>query len=109
MDKKFNTPFYRYKNQIKADTKPKLIKVYDASVHDSKAMMQLLTEKKEEQPLYSDSPYAGEYQEAVYKKKKIINKINKKGYRNKPLTEEQKPTTERNSGHEQRSNTYLDL
>ena len=26
----------------------------------------------------------------VYKKKKVINRINEKGYRNNPLTEEQK-------------------
>ena len=52
-------------------------------------MEQLLTEKDEGQPLYADSAYTGEDQEAVYKKKKVINKIIEKGYRNKPLTEEQ--------------------
>ena len=51
-------------------------------------MEQLLTEKDEGQPLYTDSAYTGEDQEAVYKKKKVINKIIEKGYRNKPLTEE---------------------
>ena len=49
-------------------------------------MEQLLTEKDEGQPLYADSAYTGEDQETVYKKKKIINKIIEKGYRNKPLT-----------------------
>ena len=58
----------------------------------SQAMEQLLTEKDEGQPLYADSAYTGEDQETVYKKKKVINKINEKGYRNKPLTEE--PLTE---------------
>jgi hypothetical protein len=52
-------------------------------------MEQLLTEKDEGQPLYADSGYTGEDQEAVYKKEKVINKIIEKGYRNKPLTEEQ--------------------
>ena len=52
-------------------------------------MEQLLTEKDEGQPLYADSAYTGEDQEAVYKKKKIINKIIEKGCRDKPLTEEQ--------------------
>ena len=60
--------------------------VTDASVHDSQAMEQLLTEKDIGQPLYADSAYTGEDQEAVYKKKKVINKIIEKGYRNKPLT-----------------------
>jgi len=55
----------------------------------SQAMEQLLTEKDIGQPLYADSAYTGEDQEAVYKKKKVINKIIEKGYRNKPLTEEQ--------------------
>ena len=91
--KKNSTVFYGYKNHVKADTKTKLIEEYtvtDASVHDSQAMEQLLTEKDEGQPLYADSAYTGEDQEKVYIKKKIINKINEKGYRNKPLSEEQK-------------------
>ena len=49
----------------------------------SQAMEQLLAEKDEGQPLYADSAYTGEDQEAVYKKKKVINKIIEKGYRNK--------------------------
>ena len=56
----------------------------------SQAMEQLLTEKDEGQPLYADSAYTSEDQGKVYKKKKVINKINEKGYRNKPLTETQK-------------------
>jgi len=46
-------------------------------------------EKDEGQLLYADSAYTGEDQEAVYKKKKVINRIIEKGYPNKPLTEEQ--------------------
>jgi len=90
--KKNNATYYGYKNHIKADTKTKLIEEYvvtDASVHDSQPIGQLLTEKDKNQPLYADSAYTGEDQEAVYKKKKVINKIIEKGYRNKPLTEEQ--------------------
>ena len=98
--KKNNITFYGYKNHVKADTKTKLIEEYivtDASVHDSQAMEQLLTEKDEGQPLYADSAYTGEDQETVYKKKKVINKINEKGYRNKPLTEEQKANNKEKS------------
>lgn len=98
--KKNNATFYGYKNHVKADTKTKLIEEYivtDASVHDSQAMEQLLTEKDEGQPLYADSAYTGEDQEAVYKKKKVINKINEKGYRNNPLTEEQKANNKEKS------------
>jgi len=98
--KKNNTTFYGYKNHVKADTKTKLIEEYivtDASVHDSQVMEQLLTEKDEGQPLYADSAYTGEDQETVYKKKKVINKIIEKGYRNKPLTEEQKANNKEKS------------
>ncbi|HBE40769.1 MAG TPA: IS5 family transposase, partial [Bacteroidales bacterium] len=98
--KKNNATFYGYKNHVKADTKTKLIEEYlvtDASVHDSQAMEQLLTEKDEGQPLYADSAYTGEDQETVYKKKKVINKIIEKGYRNKPLTEEQKANNKEKS------------
>jgi IS5 family transposase len=79
-------------NHVKADTKTKLIEefvVTDASVHDSQAMEQLLTEKDEGQPIYADSAYTGEEQEKAYKKKNVINKVIEKGYRNKPLTEKQ--------------------
>jgi len=98
--KKNNTVFYGYKNHVKADTKTKLIEEYtitDASVHDSQVVEQLLTEKDEGQPIYADSAYTGEDQETVYKKKKVINKINEKGYRNKPLTEEQKANNKEKS------------
>lgn len=91
--KKNNTVFYGYKNHIKADTKTKLIEEYivtDASVHDSQAIEQLLTEKDKHLPLYADSAYTGEEQEKIYKKKEVISKVHEKGYRNKPLTEAQK-------------------
>lgn len=91
--KKNNTVFYGYKNHIKADTKTKLIEEYivtDASVHDSQAIEQLLTEKDKNQPLYADSAYTGEEQEKIYKKKEVISKVHEKGYRNKPLTDTQK-------------------
>jgi len=91
--KKNNSTFYGYKNHVKSDTKTKLIEkfeVTDASVHDSQPVEGLLTEKDEGQPFYADSAYTGEEQEKVYKKKKVINRVNEKGYRNKPLTDEQK-------------------
>lgn len=85
--------FYGYKNHIKSDTKTKLIEEYEvtaASVHDSQVVDELLTEKDKGQSLYADSAYTGEEQEKIYKKKQVINKINEKGYKNKPLTKEQK-------------------
>ena len=90
--KKNNATYFGYKNHVKADVKTKLIETYivtDASVHDSQTTEGLLTEKDEGQPFYADSAYTGEEQEKIYKKKKVINKVIEKGYRNKPLTDEQ--------------------
>ena len=91
--KKNNEKFYGYKNHAKVDTKSKFINkfvVTDASVHDSQALDVLLDEKDENQDLYADSAYTGEEQENIIEKHKMKNKVNEKGYRNKPLTEEQK-------------------
>jgi IS5 family transposase len=91
--KKNGETFYGYKNHAKVDTKSKFIdkyKVTDASVHDSQPLDDLLTEKDEEQDFHADSAYTGEEQEKVISKYKMKNNVNEKGYRNKPLTDEQK-------------------
>jgi len=91
--KKNEVVFYGYKNHIKSDTKTKFIEkfeVTDASVHDSQPVEGLLEEKDAGQPFYADSAYTGEEQDKIYEKKKVVNMVNEKGYRNKPLTEEQK-------------------
>lgn len=98
--KKNNIPYYGYKNHVKSDTKTKLIEKYkitDASVHDSQPVEDLLTENDEGKPIYADSAYTGEDQEKIYKKKKVVNKVHEKGYRNKPLTEEQKASNKEKS------------
>jgi len=98
--KKNNATYFGYKNHVKADVKTKLIEKYivtDASVHDSQTTEELLTEKDEGQPFYADSAYTGEEQENVYKKKKVINKVIEKGYRNNPLTDEQKASNKEKS------------
>ena len=91
--KKNDETFYGYKNHAKVDTKSKFIRKYvvtDASVHDSQALDPLLDEEDENQDLNADSAYTGEEQEDTITKYKMKNKVNEKGYRNKPLTEEQK-------------------
>jgi IS5 family transposase len=97
---KNNVTFYGYKNHVKSDTKTKLIekfKVTSASVHDSQAIEELLTENDEGQPLYADSAYTGKDQEKVYQKKKVINQVHEKGSRNHPLTDEQKANNKEKS------------
>ena len=98
--KKNEVVFYGYKNHIKSDTKTKLIEkfeVTDASVHDSQPVEELLEEKDAGQPFYADSAYTGEEQDKIYEKKKVVNMVNEKGYRNKPLTEEQKENNKEKS------------
>ncbi len=91
--KKNHETFFGYKNHAKVDTKSKFIDTYevtDASVHDSQPLDDLLTKEDEGQGLHADSAYTGEDQEKVIEKYKMENKVNEKGYRNKPLTDDQK-------------------
>jgi IS5 family transposase len=90
---KNNVSYYGYKNHIKLESKSKLItkyKVTDASVHDSQTLDELLEKEDAEQPLYGDSAYKGEKQESIIAQKNMTNMVHEKGYKNKPLTEEQK-------------------
>lgn len=91
--KKNNENHYGYKNHAKVDSKHKLIDTYsttDASVHDSQALDELLNENDQGQDLWADSAYTGADQETTIKKYKVNNKIHEKGYRNNPLTDQQK-------------------
>lgn len=85
--------YYGYKDHIKADEKSKLIDAYtvtDASVHDSQETEPLLTEKDKGQPLHADSAYSGEPIAQIVEQKEMVNQIHEKGYRNNPLTDQQK-------------------
>lgn len=98
--KKNNETHYGYKNHIKVDKQHKLIDTYtttDASVHDSQALDELLTQKDKGQDLWADSAYTGEKQEKTIKKYRVKNKIHEKGYKNKPLTEAQKESNKEKS------------
>ncbi len=91
--KKNGKSYYGYKDHVKADAKSKLIDNYtvtDASVHDSQETEPLLTEKDKGQPLHADSAYSGEPIAEIVEKHKMKNHIHEKGYRNSPLTDQQK-------------------
>lgn len=91
--KKNGRSYYGYKSHIKADSKSKLIESYtvtDASVHDSQETKNLLLEKDKGQCLYADSAYRSEEITELLVRHEIENQIHEKGYRNKPLTEQQK-------------------
>jgi transposase, IS5 family len=90
---KNKTTYYGYKNHVKTDSKSKIVTKYvvtDASVHDSQALSELLETNDAQEPLYADSAYTGEIQDMTIESKEMINQVCEKGYRNRPLTEDQK-------------------
>jgi len=98
--KKNGETFYGYKNHAKVDAKSKFIdkyKITDASVHDSQALDYLLEEEDKGQDFYADSAYTGEDQEKIIDKYEMNNKVHEKGYRNKPLTDQQKANNKEKS------------
>ena len=98
--KKGGDTFYGYKNHAKVDTKSKLIDKYavtDASVHDSQPLNGLLSELERGQDFHADSAYTGENQELTIDKYGMNNRVCEKGYRNKPLTDQQKESNREKS------------
>ena len=84
---------FGYKNSIKVDSKKKFIDNYnvtDAAVHESISVKAVLSKKDKVQTLHGDSAFNGEAFEEAVKKCEMINNIHEKGYRNNPLTEQQK-------------------
>jgi IS5 family transposase len=99
--KKNGISYFGYKNHVKVDSKSKIITGYgvtSANVHDSQAIEGLLDEKDEGQELYADSAYTGPDQEKTIDGCMMLNQVCEKGYRNKPLTDEQKENNRRKSG-----------
>jgi IS5 family transposase len=99
--KKNNETHYGYKDHVKVDGDSKMIVSFEvtaASVHDSKKIVELCDEK--DHIINADSAYAGKELENNLKKKcgeSVELKINEKGYKNKPLTDEQKASNREKS------------
>ena len=98
--KKNNETHYGYKDHVKVDRDSKLIMdftVTDASVHDSQEFEGLVDEKDQE--IHADSAYVGEkIHKAIHEKNpEVVLQVNEKGYRNNPLTEEQKASNREKS------------
>jgi IS5 family transposase len=93
--------YFGYKNHIKVDSETKLItrfKVTPANIADNH-MADALLDKKDDggQPLHGDSAYSSKELEDLYKKKNIISKVNKQGYRYKALTKADQRENKKNS------------
>ena len=65
------------------------------SLHDSQALDYLLDESDQGQSIYADSAYVGQCN--ILAKWDMIDEICEKGYRNHPLTEEQKESNRKKS------------
>jgi IS5 family transposase len=92
---KGNVTFYGYENHACADDEWKFVRGYgvtDAAVHDSKPYLGVMPEKPAypDQEAFADSAYVGEEIETELLKRKYVPMICEKGYRNKPLSEQQK-------------------
>jgi IS5 family transposase len=83
--------------------------VTSAEVHDSNATAPLLDENDRGEAFYADSAYTGEPQEKIIASREMENRVCEKGYRNKPLTEEQKATNTEKSRFRSRVEHILDL
>lgn len=81
---------YGYKDHVKVDSDSKIIEEYavtSAEVHDSRKFTEFIN--KNDKKVYADSAYAGkELSDKL--PKNIENCVHEKGYRDHPLTEEQK-------------------
>jgi transposase, IS5 family len=100
MDTKINVNYFGYKNHIKVDSESKIITKYgvtSANVHDSQMLDNLIDEKDKDENLYADSAYTGQEQEKIIQEKEMKNKVSDKGYKNKPLTEEQEANNKEKS------------
>lgn len=95
--KKNSERHYGYKDHVKVDAQSKLITKYevtDAAVHDSQVFIGMLDEN--DKVLYADSAYSGQ---SITEKLPLgtENRIHEKGYRNRPLSEEQKMENKKKS------------
>ena len=85
--------YYGYKDHVKIDTGRKLIDTYtvtSAEIHDSQPAETLLGKEDKGQELYADSAYIGEPIATMLEGREIIPQIIERGFKGKPLTEEQK-------------------
>lgn len=89
---------YGYKNHLKCNAKSKLIENYtvtDASVQDSQPLGALLA--KNDGRLHADSAYRSAKIDEELQARGIQNYLHEKGYRNQPLTEQQKESNTKKS------------
>jgi IS5 family transposase len=95
MGEKGDEVHFGYKDHVAVDEEHKLIRSYGvtgAAAHDSVPYLDVMPKKPAypEQEAFADSAYVGEKIDTELKSRGYVPFICEKGYRNKPLTEEQK-------------------
>ncbi|MBL4886811.1 MAG: IS5 family transposase [Planctomycetaceae bacterium] len=98
--KKRNVNYFGYKNHVSVDAKHKFIRRYQvsiASVHDSQVVQPLLDNSNPGKEVWGDSAYASEAITNDLKAGGFTNQIHEKGYRNRPLTAQQKESNRKKS------------
>ncbi len=91
--KKNGTNYYGYKNHISIDVKHKFVRGYavtDAAVHDSNIFEELLDEHNSSCDVWADSAYRSQASLAMLESRGHREHLQRKGYRNKPMTEREK-------------------
>ncbi len=91
--KKNNVSYFGYKDHINVDVEHGLVRQYsvtDAAVHDSQALAEILDEDNEGDEVWADSAYRSALIEWFLALLNWCSKIHEKGYRNHPLTKQQK-------------------
>lgn len=91
---------FGYKQHIKADVKSKLITkviVTAASIHETNIIDNLIDKTDKGQALYADSAYKKITRDEQLKKMGIIPRINSQGYKNRPMTEQERKRNKINS------------
>jgi transposase, IS5 family len=93
--KKNGKSHFGYKNHINIDAEYGFIRnhsVSDASVHDSQQFCEVLDGENEGNEIWADNAYRNQVLEEVLEIVGYRSQIHERGYRNHPLTEEQKAT-----------------
>lgn len=91
--KKNGKNYYGYKNHVTVDVKHKLIRGYsvtDASVHDRQVFEGLLQEDNSSRDVYADSAYRSEESLEMLRERGFREHVQRKGCRNRKLTEGEK-------------------
>lgn len=91
--KKRNINYFGYKNHITIDAKNKLIRNYvitDASVHDSQVFEKILIDDDSLRDVWADSAYLSDDSLKFLSDEKYKEHIQRKGYRNNPLSDAEK-------------------